>query len=235
MAGCLIIHGYTGGPHELEPLVAYLREHMSWDIETPTLPGHGETLTIEDMSHEKWLTAAEHTLKELQKRHEHVYVIGFSMGGMIASYLAAKYNVSKLVLLAPSRKFLSFKQIMRDIGGIIFDGVRGKAQENKIYMHYRRKLTTVPIKANVEFLKLVRHTRAYMSQIQAPVLIAQGQQDHMVPYRTAFFLDKEITSKQKEIVLFEKSRHLICLGEDRDTLNKIVHDFLADGTQKDMQ
>ncbi|MUV38488.1 Carboxylesterase [Lentibacillus sp. JNUCC-1] len=145
---------------------------------------------------------------------------------MIAGYLAAKYPVKKLVLLAPSRRFLSFKQITRDIGNVVYDGIRGRLRENQIYAHYSKKLRSVPVKANIEFLKLIRHTRSYVHQIKAPVLIAQGQQDNMVPYKTALHLDKEIASEQKEIVLFEKSRHLLCLGSDGESLNKIVLDFL---------
>ncbi|MUV38487.1 hypothetical protein JNUCC1_02325 [Lentibacillus sp. JNUCC-1] len=81
MAGCLIIHGYTGGPFEVEPLATYLRQSLNWDIRMPTLPGHGETIAIEDMSHKKWIQASEDTLKQLLKQHDDVYVIGFSMGG----------------------------------------------------------------------------------------------------------------------------------------------------------
>ncbi len=49
----------------------------------------------------------------------------------------------------------------------------------------------------------------------------------MVPYKTALHLDKEITSEQKQVVLFDESRHLICLGDDKDTLNDMVYQFLT--------
>ncbi|WP_343032932.1 alpha/beta hydrolase [Virgibacillus doumboii] len=107
MVGCLIIHGYTGGPYEVEPLAAYLREQTDWYVEVPTLPGHGENLALENVSHKKWLTAAENSLKQLSEKVDKIYLIGFSMGGMIAAYLAAKHKIDKLVLLAPAGKFIS--------------------------------------------------------------------------------------------------------------------------------
>lgn len=58
------------------------------------------------------------------------------------------------------------------------------------------------------------------------MLIAQGQMDSLVPYKTAYYLDKEIPAKWKEVVFFERSRHLICLGSDKDALNRIVYEFL---------
>ncbi|GGA84291.1 alpha/beta hydrolase [Ornithinibacillus halotolerans] len=226
MIGCLIIHGFTGGPHELEPLTNYLKTNTDWHISVPTLPGHGEKLALENANYKSWLETAEDSLKEIKEKYDEIYIIGFSMGGMIAAYLAAKYKVDKLVLLATAGKYLSFKQISVDIGYMLKDGLSGKLEQNKLFRHYKRKMGSVPFKANLEFLKLVRLTRKSLKNVDTPVLIAQGQMDNMVPYKTAYYLDKEIPSKKKEVVFFERSRHLICLGNDKDTLNKMVFEFL---------
>lgn len=227
MIGCLIIHGYTGGPYEVGPLASYLKEHSNWHIEVPTLPGHGRHLDLKNASHTEWITAAEDSLNQLKKKYNEIYLIGFSMGGMIAAYLAAKYKVDKLVLLATSGKYLSFKQMTIDMFEVMADGFRGNLNKNKLYIHYKRKLGLVPLKANIEFLKLVKLTRRQLKNVESPVLIAQGQQDSLVPYKTAYYLDKEIISERKEVVFFERSKHLICLGNDKDTLNKMVYDFLG--------
>lgn len=227
MIACLLIHGYTGGPYEIEPLSTFLKEETSWHIEVPTLPGHGRKLSLKNVSHKKWISSAESSLKQLLSKYDEVYLIGFSMGGMIASYLAAKYKVDKLVLLASARKYLSFKQIVLDIRQVCLDGLKGNVNKNKLYIHYKKKLGAVPFKANIEFLRLVKFTKPYLKEVESNVLIAQGQKDGMVPYKTAYFLDKEINSEEKEVVFFERSRHLICLGEDKDTLNQMVYNFLT--------
>ncbi|MBR7796233.1 MAG: alpha/beta hydrolase [Bacillota bacterium] len=227
MIACLVIHGYTGGPYEVEPLANYLQENTNWHVEVPTLPGHGRKLNLKNVSHKKWIKAAENSLLQLKAKFETIYLIGFSMGGMIAAYLAAKYNVNKLVLLATSGKYLSFKQIGLDVAGVLTDAMKGNLRKNKLYQNYRKKIGAVPLKSNIEFLKLVKFTRRYLRKIDSPVLIAQGQQDGMVPYKTAYYLNKEITSKRKEVVFFERSRHLICLGDDKDTLNQMVFSFLT--------
>lgn len=228
MIGCLIIHGYTGGPYEVDPLACYLKANSNWHIEVPTLPGHGRHLDLTNASHTEWINAAEESFKKLQKKYDEIYLIGFSMGGMIAAYLAAKYKVDKLVLLATAGKYLSFKQLTIDVFEVMADGLRGNLNKNKLYIHYKRKSGAVPFKANIEFLKLVKFTRRHLKKVESPVLIAQGQQDGLVPYRTAYYLDKEITSVRKEVVFFERSRHLICLGNDKNTLNTMVYQFLVD-------
>lgn len=227
MIGCLLIHGYTGGPYEIEPLAEYLDEHTDWHIELPTLAGHGTKLQLENTTFKDWITSAEDTLKKLTLKYKKIYVIGFSMGGMIAAYLTAKYNVDKLVLLATAGKYLDFKQIRADLHDVIKDSFKGELDNNKLYLHYKNKLGQVPIKANFEFMKLINYTRPYLKEVEAPVLIAHGQLDGMVPYKTAYYLDKEIIhSEHKELVLLDRSKHLLCLGDDKDTINAMVHNFL---------
>ncbi len=226
MIGCLLIHGFTGGPYELGPLAEYLKEQTDWHIETPTLSGHGKELHLENTTYKDWITDAEDTLRQMAAKYDEIYIVGFSMGGMIAAYLAAKYNVNKLVLLATAGKYLDFKQIRADLHEVIRDGLKGELENNKIYNHYKKKFGQVPIKANIEFMKLINFTRPYLKDVDAPVLIAHGQQDSMVPYKTAYYLDKEIHSEYKELVLLDRSRLLLCLGDDKDTINLMVHDFL---------
>lgn len=228
MVGCLIFHGYTGGPYEVEPLAIYLKEQTNWEIVVPTLPGHGENLALKGVSHEKWLNAAEHSLQKLREKYSQIYLIGFSMGGMIAAYLAGKFKIDKLVLLATAGRFISLKRLTLDVGEVIIDGLKGNLQENVYYTRYQRKIGKIPFKANLEFLKLVKYTKEYLKDIESPVFIAQGCQDGVVPLKAASYLDKEIsTSKRKEVVLFERSDHLICWGEDKDVLNTMVYEFLS--------
>src|SRR5699024_3853281 len=128
-----------------------------------------------------WLQAAEDSLQQLKTRYEKVFLIGFSMGGMIAAYLAGKFKVDKLVLLATAGKYFSFKQFTMDMGDLIAGGFKGAIKKNRTYIRYRNKLTQIPFTANIEFLKLVKYTRGYLKKIKSPVFIAQGCQDETVP------------------------------------------------------
>lgn len=225
--GCLMLHGFTGGTYEIGPLAYYLQENTTWDIRLPTLPGHGKGAKIEESTHEEWLEVAETTLQDLMVKNDTVHIIGFSMGGMIAAYLAAKYPIEKLVLLAPAGKVLSVRQLTIDVTEVIADGVRGRLSENMIYEHYKTKLRTVPAKAGFEFLKIQRYARPYLKEVTVPVFIAHGKQDTIVPIQTVHYLQKEIPSAEKQVVIFDRSRHLLCLGEDKHVLIRMVYEFLS--------
>src|SRR5690625_7902218 len=100
MKCCLILHGFTGGPYEVEPLTKYLRDRTDWTVVVPVLEGHGKELQLQDVTYEKWIKDAEDALMDLQKRCNEVYVIGFSLGVMIAACLVTVYRVAQLVLLS---------------------------------------------------------------------------------------------------------------------------------------
>lgn len=233
MIGCLMIHGYTGGPKEIEPLAEFLREQTDWRIEVPVLSGHGEKLQLDEVTYDIWIKESEEALNELKKECDKLFVIGFSMGGMIAAYLAAHHDVDKLVLLSPARKYISFKYLSQYVKEVIKDGFKGKLDENELYLHYKSKLAAVPFKANVEFMKLVNETKKYLENVKSPVFIAQGQKDGLVPYQTVYSLDKELGSEHKEVVIFEQSNHMICLGEDSEILNRMVLRFLSEEMPKE--
>lgn len=226
MIGCLIIHGYTGGPYEVEPLAEYLRDKTDWQIEVPVLSGHGIELNLEDVHYEQWLEDAEQALLKLKETCETIYVVGFSMGGMIAAYLAANHKVDRLVLLSTARKYLSFRYLSTYVRDGIKAGLRGELTESELFKHYKYKFDVVPFSANIEFMKLVNKTKTYLKDVKSPVFIAQGQKDALVPARTAYSLHEEIGSTDKEVVFFERSNHLICLGSDHDVLNVMIYEFL---------
>jgi len=226
MVGCLLIHGYTGGPYEIEPLADYIKTHTNWQVEIPTLEGHGRELHLKDVSYEVWIEDALRAYEKLQEGCETIYVIGFSMGGMIASYIAANYKVDKLVLLAPARKFISVKYISYYFGELIADSVRGELKENDRYLHYKDKVGEIPFTANLEFIKLVNFTKPHLKDINVPVFIVQGKMDGMVPYKTVLLLQEEIGKDQTEVVLFDQSDHHLCLGDDAPVIHQLVQQFL---------
>lgn len=228
MIACILIHGYTGGPYEIQPLADYLNEKTNWKIYVPTLPGHGETLALDDLTYDEWLKAVEELFLELKEMYETIYVIGFSMGGMIAGYLAGKHKVDKLVLLAAARKYISVRHLAEEFGDVITDALKGQLTDNEFYTNFRKKREAVPLRANIEFAKLIRYTKPYLKKINVPVLIVQGQGDPVVPAKSIDYLNKEIQSEVKEVVLFDQSEHRLCLASDKDVLNELVYNFLAE-------
>ncbi|MGI8316505.1 alpha/beta hydrolase [Halobacillus mangrovi] len=225
--GCLCIHGYTGSPEEVQPLVDFLKNRTDWELANPTLPGHGEDLDLEGHYYQEWIATAELALLGLLERNNTVVIVGFSMGGMIAAYLAAKYDIERLVLLSAAGKYISISQMLKDIGEMVMDAWKGALGTNELFKRYKKKMKDTYLFSTIQFMKCVQFTRPYLGQVHCPVLIVQGELDGMVPRKAAEFLNEEIPAEDKELVFLKQSKHLICHGDDRDELCQKVLEFLG--------
>ncbi|SEN82623.1 Esterase/lipase [Amphibacillus marinus] len=226
MIGCLCIHGFTGGPHEIAPLTDYLKKNTNWEIAVPTLPGHGMELLLDEVTHKDWLNYAEQAYLNLAEKVDQVFLIGFSMGGMIAAQLAAKFSAARLVLLSPSRKYLNLIQMTIEASQIIKDRMLGEIEANFTYQQYKHKRGAIPARAYIEFLKCMKETKHSLSQINCPVLVLQGIQDGLVPYKSTHYLNKEIPV-DIDVIYYADSKHLICLGDDKDIVVNAVFSYLT--------
>ncbi|MCC6615743.1 MAG: alpha/beta fold hydrolase [Anaerolineae bacterium] len=97
----LLIHGFPGTPAEMRPLGDALHE-AGWTVQGLLLPGFGADIeTLPERKHSDWIDAACDALRDLQREHHPVVMIGFSMGGAVALCAAARVTPDALVLLNP--------------------------------------------------------------------------------------------------------------------------------------
>ncbi|WP_108671714.1 alpha/beta hydrolase [Peribacillus acanthi] len=227
MIGCLCIHGFTGSPYEVEPLAEYLRGNTNWKIVVPTLPGHEEEGSLQGISYIEWMQCAENALQELVRDCEKVYVIGFSMGGMIACHLASKYPVDKLVLLSAAAKYIHFRQLILDIVDLVKEAAKGQHQQNELFLRYKNKIQKTPLSATIQFRTLVAKVIPLLETISTPTLIAQGGLDGIVPPKSADFIYQHLSSQDKKMIHVKNAKHLICHCDENEKLFKKIHSFLS--------
>lgn len=227
MIGCLCIHGFTGGPFEVEPLANFIKEKTDWLVEMPTLPGHGGELGfLKGVRYQAWIQEAEESLKRMLEKCHTIYLIGFSMGGVISGYLATKYPVKKLVLLSAAAYYVNPKQLLHDVKEMAVEGVRGTLSDNELYQRYRKKIIETPITATFQFQRLVKELKPALSKIEVPTLIIQGELDGIVPKKSASYLYKTIQAQERKLVFLPKSKHLVCHDCDQQQLFLSVEQFL---------
>ena len=88
----LLVHGFAGGVYDAEYLDHRLELISKYDVYTFTLPGHDGD-TSKKITAASWIKKAESEVEFLiNNGYKKIYVIGHSMGGVIATYLASKYK-----------------------------------------------------------------------------------------------------------------------------------------------
>jgi carboxylesterase len=213
---CLLFHGFSGGPFEVEPLAVYLKQR-GWSCRVPTLPGHGvKQVQPKNVQYSDWLKAAEKEAKALFNQYGEFDLIGFSMGGLISAYLANRYPIRRLVLLNAAVIYVSPARFIK----VTLEQIK---QRN--WSRFR-KIGRTPLRNTWQFMQLVRHLKPEISNIKTPTLIIQGDRDQVIHPYSATYIERHIQGNQKKVLLFPKSMHLICLGEEAQEVFKNVYEFL---------
>ena len=122
------IHGFGRNlSHEFDSLARYLKakkyEVIQFDMYDLNNPN--------DANYKDWVQRCEAKLSLAIKENPNVILIGFSMGGVIASYLASIYKVQSLILCAPAFEYLDIKKVTglfkksdKELEGMIDGGIK---------------------------------------------------------------------------------------------------------------
>ena len=102
-AGVILLHGLTGMPSELRPVVKHLTK-LGYQVETPLLPGHGAGHTeLLAAGWKDWVNCAKQAVDDMASRCEQVFIGGLSMGALLATVAAADdARVKGLIVLSPT-------------------------------------------------------------------------------------------------------------------------------------
>ncbi len=220
----LFIHGFVGGSYDFGNLNNELAVYKDFDVFTFTLPGHDLTI-VKDVSYEDWIKESKKQIKFLlDHNYKEIYLIGHSMGGVIASYLASIYpQVKKLVLVAPSFGYFSFTDGKLDIKS--FNDTL-KNVKNIIGEQLISRVIKTPISTMLEFTKLVNTHYNSIENIVCPTLIIHGNDDQIVPKEAAEYVYNNIKSKSVKLYNVKHLNHN-CFREKRiSDINDLIINFL---------
>lgn len=222
----LLIHGFAGGVYDSEPLQYQLTPNFELDVYTFTLPGHERSLSS-NVSYNDWINSAEEHVEILiNAGYKSVYVIGHSMGGVLATHVANKYKeVKKLVLVAPAFQYIDEDAKVADkIDSLV-------KNSSNIVKTYKAKdilsrLLKVSIPMVIEFTKLVELSQKEPSSIKIPTLIIQGMSDDIVPFTSSRYVYDNVLGKKWAIYLTDVN-HDVFNSIKKDNVNKEIEKFLT--------
>ena len=220
----LFIHGFAGGTYDYGELINDLELTSLFDTFSYTMKNHGN-LVINKVTKEDWIKDAEYNIEKLIKYgYKEIYVIGHSMGGVIAAYLASKYKeVKKLVLAAPAFQYFKFEGNKINILESI------KVVPN-LFKDYNKeevisRLFKVPIPTIKEFMSLVSEHHSDVKNIICPTLIIHGTKDEIVPDTSVNYVYDNIKSTSVSLVEISGLTHDLFINDRYDDVKKLVFDF----------
>src|SRR5271168_1720672 len=95
--GVLLLHGLTGMPDEMRPVMRHLTR-LGCRVEVPVLPGHGGTHhELLAATWQDWYNCAREAVRDMKKNCDQVFVCGLSMGAIIAALVSLEEDVAGIV------------------------------------------------------------------------------------------------------------------------------------------
>lgn len=203
------IHGFGKNlSHEFDPLAAYLKKQKynviqfdMYDLKNPN-----------DANYKEWIERCEAQVSLAMKKDKDIILIGFSMGGVIASYLASIYNVHSLILCAPAFEYLDLGKVTNLFKKSSTSGVKGPS--SKQYQ---------------TFMKVVSQYKESISQVECPILFLHGTDDEVISWQSSAHAYKKVNHTHKRLLYVEGGKHrMLYDGKMEQTLFSIIEQMLED-------
>lgn len=227
----LLYHGFTGYPGDMRFLAERLQA-AGYTVIVPRLPGHGTN--HEDFqrtrAHDWWRRAVDSYL-DVASRHDRVVVGGLSMGGLLATIVAASFPTDGVLLFAPAFRVFSRLVALTPILRYIVPPLRVKHPESyddaerqflaDEYWNWQWPTQTAELHA------LMRRARKELSAVDAPTLTVVSQADKTVPERVAEEIDERLGNENHYVLRLSESGHVVTNGSERETVADTVVQWLA--------
>jgi carboxylesterase len=224
---CLLLHGFSGSPAEIRPLGESLAA-QGITVSAPLLPGHGTTPDdLRQTRWPQWVRAAEAELVGLQERYCQVHLAGFSMGALIALYLAAHHGgVASVTTLACPVKLADWRQVFVPLARYFVKDYPARVSNPEIAAQLD-SYDRFPVDAIHSLLHLAKQVRKDLPRVEAPLLALQGDRDKWIAQESAEYLMANAGSAAKEMRLLAGRNHLITLERGREEVFREVHRWVA--------
>ena len=240
---CLLLHGLTGAPSEVRPVGEALSRAGIRSF-APVLPGHGTRpedllgVTRDDMR-----DAAASALRSLAGARQ-VFVVGLSMGALLAVDLAARSRsrqgipaVSRLVLCAPAVQLRGLARLFTAVVGrmprlpllsakpartqpeVPAEAVEGPLRADGSYAQ-------VPLPWGRELRLLSSETLQLAGRVRCPALLLHGARDRTAGLSGARRLAAALGSTSISLRVLPESGHLLPIDVEGPQVCESIVSFL---------
>lgn len=229
-SAALCLHGLTSTPNEVRKIGEALLERGIAAV-APLLAGHGSSPSeLVHVRYRDWLAQAEAHFVRLQERYASVFVVGSSLGGLLALDLATTQPVAALAIIGTPLRVESrrapwvplLKYFVRYYEKKDGADIRDEQAARK-HIHY----PVIPVRSIHELQRLQSRVRRRLHRVHAPILVAHGALDRVASPQNADEILRQVSSQEREHLLLASSGHVATVDVDSGVLAQAIADFFV--------
>ncbi|HWR23166.1 MAG TPA: alpha/beta fold hydrolase [Feifaniaceae bacterium] len=216
--GCLLMHGFTGTPANVR-FIADALALKGYTVYSPMLSGHGTSL--KDMNaqrHTDWLRDAEQGYEKLKEAGcADIFVLGHSMGGVLAMLLAERKPVNGVVLFCAPLRLKPYLYLSGPLGAVkpyLYDNVPAAYKGDP----YAQGYVGTPLRRIRDIRRLCALAKRGLENIMCPVLLFQSRNDNRVDLSSVGMIERGAKNAAVTTVYLERSTHGCPYGQEREEI-----------------
>lgn len=229
-----LIHGYTSTPDEMREIANKIYSELNETVFVTRLRGHGEVPShIVNLTLYDWYEQVSEEYDVLNKNCKKVNLIGFSFGGALATRLAENKNINNLYLLSPYifakynwYYFFRLENYLDIFSDILIYSKKDKIAQINLQDGLDKHIAywNMPFSPPKYSKTFFEEVKSGLNKITAPVLLQQSKNDRTSDIKSSIYIYENINSKNKELIVFEKSNHVIMEDYDKEeVMNNILN------------
>lgn len=217
--GVLVSHGFTGSTQSMRFIGEQIAKR-GFTVYGPRLTGHGtHPEDMERATYHDWIATVENGVRKLKETCSTLFVVGLSMGGTLALYLAE--NNPDIAGIMPINaatympEFASYYEGLKQNNTRFVPGIGSDIKQEGIK---ELAYDETPVKSMGDLLTLMEIVRKDLAKITVPTLVLSSTVDHVVPPENSKEIYESISSEDKRMVTLENSYHVATLDYDKELI-----------------
>jgi len=229
----VFIHGYMGSPRQFDKLSDAVYQ-QGYTVAGLLLPGHGGSLKdFSSSTYKQWQSHVNSEVEKLSKSYKNIWLVGHSMGGLLAINAAVKHSkfVRGLFLMACPFKLTFFSVYATKIRAKQLFG----RKNNPIKAAYidnsgvPRSFSIIwrTIKPYSQFKKLMHTANGNLANINSPVTAVYSASDELVSMKSRDILQSKLHKAALELVILADSLHAYYPEREQEVIIRNFIDMIT--------
>ncbi|MFV0498570.1 MAG: alpha/beta hydrolase [Bacilli bacterium] len=205
-----------------------------------TISGHGKL--NENFQYDLEIKRTNNLMSTVITNYQKVIIMGFSLGGVLAGYIASKYQVNKLILVAPAYKYINtnsistyflasakeivkIKKVKQGLNNMIKNNFH--EEDNIISDFTNEDYNGIPSIKN--FIKLIEYIKSEIVAINVPTLIIHGECDELIPISSSLYILSKISNNNKHLIIVPTMFHRLLNDTHAKPYHLLIETFIKKG------